>query len=788
MLRRTNHQEKTGNGQTTVRPFVVVFTAVILFAAVFLILPTMVRAAEVDLGLGYATATGLTTTDIRTIIGNIIKGFFALLGLVAVVLILYAGVLWMTSQGNEEKISQAKRIMINAVIGLTIMMAAYAITAFIFRAISGQGGAGGGAGGGGSALTSIYCRDCGSAELGKILEYHYPEAGQAGVPRNTKIAITMKKPLVLSTVFQNYDDKGTYTTADDVLCSPNCQDEGHTELVCADKSGNEAACVGAPYCTYLEDTSTCTFALKLNTDNFKIIPNDSLGAVSNTADKDADFDARYPDGASGLLLDPAPSSVATVVNPTTFDPNNKGQTIVIKPADPIGSSSVDVNYRVALRGGANGVKVWGAPPTGTEPQQENAFKDNRVDGAYFWSFTTSTALDTTPPQITFVGPRLATQPANKPIVRNQLLQIYFDEAVDPTTATGRTGLGEGEGFNWINVEAKCLPDTTVETCPWDRADFTAISGTLEISNRYRTVEFIPGTACEGISENSCGEPVFCLPKNVELRVTVKPSSVDPGNPPAGIFPPNGVTDMVGNSFDGNKNGTGEGPGIANAYDYNLFFTNPPVDRSPFSDTAVWAHHVNDEVDLITPVVTDIVPKSQGNPPPPAAGDDYPEGPSRVPTDQDITVTWSKTMSPSSMIAGTNVYILSREWQKKAGTPVCDGVGDCPHDLLAAPTVVIDAGKPVENDQGKDITVMKIMHRTFFTANDLGWGEEEATNVLEATPFYMPVIRNKVKDDKQNCFYPSQGYLCLDPLTGVPTTEENPSCMNRTPGTSFDWQP
>ncbi len=787
-----------------------------LVAAVFLVLPDLARAAEVDLGLGYASATGLSTTDIRTIVGNILKAFFALLGLVAVVLILYAGVLWMTSQGNEEKISQAKKILINATIGLTIMLAAYAITAFIFRALSGAGGAGGEGGGGTTGLAGIYCRDCGSAELGKILEYHYPEAGQAGVPRNTKIAITLKKPLVLSTVFQNYDDKGTYATSDDVICNPSCDGE-HTELTCVGENDDEAGCTGLPYCSYNEDTGLCSLAPKLNTDNFKILPNGSLGDVQNTADKDDDFDERYPDAASGLLLEPAPAAVATVVN-SVFDPNNKGQTIVIKPAEPIGSSSVDVNYRVALRGGPNGIMVWDdkSLPTACSRQSESetstkcapAFSSLKPDGSYFWSFTTGTALDTTPPRVVFAGPRLVTDPADKPIVRNQLVQIYFDEAVDPTTATGKTASG---GFNWINVEAKCLSGTDSTTCPWAQTEFAPIEGSLEISNRYRTVEFIPSTACEGIAENSCGEPVFCLPKNVELKVTVKPSRVDPANPPAGVFPPNGVTDMVGNSFDGNRNGTGEGPVASvvvngatvnlNPYDYNLYFTNPAGDLSRYNDIAFWRYQVNDEVDLVVPVVTSIVPVSEGNPAPPAPGDLYPSGPSSVPTGDDVTVTWSKTMSPSSMVAGTTVYIMSREWQKRPGTPECEvgktSLTECPRELLAQPTVVIDAGKPVADPEtGEDVTVMKIMHRPFFTTNDLGWSEKEAREVLaDITPVYLPVIRHRVKDDRQNCFYPSQGFECEDPITHETTSPDippgeggKPSCLDRQPGESFNWTP
>ncbi|HTK04230.1 MAG TPA: Ig-like domain-containing protein [Candidatus Eisenbacteria bacterium] len=98
-----------------------------------------------DLGLGYATAIGLTTTDIRTTVSRIISYFLGFLGIVAVCIMLYAGFLWMTAGGSEEKVSTAKRWMINGTIGLVIIMSAFAITQFIFRAV--EEGAGGGGGG-----------------------------------------------------------------------------------------------------------------------------------------------------------------------------------------------------------------------------------------------------------------------------------------------------------------------------------------------------------------------------------------------------------------------------------------------------------------------------------------------------------------------------------------------------------------------------------------------------------------------------------------------------------------
>ncbi len=104
-------------------------------AAVFLALPAIALAAAPDLGLQYATATGLGTVDIRTTIARIISYFLGLLGLVVLVLILYAGFTWMTAGGNEEKVTSAKRTLTNSVIGLVIIISAFAITQFFMTAI-----------------------------------------------------------------------------------------------------------------------------------------------------------------------------------------------------------------------------------------------------------------------------------------------------------------------------------------------------------------------------------------------------------------------------------------------------------------------------------------------------------------------------------------------------------------------------------------------------------------------------------------------------------------------------
>lgn len=77
----------------------------------------------------YEARPGLLTT-----LGNIIRIVLGLLGILFIVLIIYAGVLWMTSAGNSDQVEKARGIIVQAVIGLVVIMTAYILTAFVFRA------------------------------------------------------------------------------------------------------------------------------------------------------------------------------------------------------------------------------------------------------------------------------------------------------------------------------------------------------------------------------------------------------------------------------------------------------------------------------------------------------------------------------------------------------------------------------------------------------------------------------------------------------------------------------
>lgn len=76
--------------------------------------------------------------NIETGINSIIGTVLSFLGVLFLVLIIYGGFLWMTARGNDKTVEQAKTIVINSVIGLAIVSAAYAVSYFVLNVFVNQ--------------------------------------------------------------------------------------------------------------------------------------------------------------------------------------------------------------------------------------------------------------------------------------------------------------------------------------------------------------------------------------------------------------------------------------------------------------------------------------------------------------------------------------------------------------------------------------------------------------------------------------------------------------------------
>jgi hypothetical protein len=75
------------------------------------------------------------STDLPTIIGNIINILLGFLGILFLVLLLWAGFEWMTAGGDDKKVQDATKRIRNAVIGLVVIVAGFAISNFVLTSL-----------------------------------------------------------------------------------------------------------------------------------------------------------------------------------------------------------------------------------------------------------------------------------------------------------------------------------------------------------------------------------------------------------------------------------------------------------------------------------------------------------------------------------------------------------------------------------------------------------------------------------------------------------------------------
>lgn len=116
-----------------------------LFILIILALGFLTPVADCQAGL-LATSSGVTqqtdaltsragfdtSTRFEDIVALIIRVVLSLLGIIFLVLLILGGYQWMTAGGDEKQVEGAQARIKTAVIGLVIVLSAYAITAFVF--------------------------------------------------------------------------------------------------------------------------------------------------------------------------------------------------------------------------------------------------------------------------------------------------------------------------------------------------------------------------------------------------------------------------------------------------------------------------------------------------------------------------------------------------------------------------------------------------------------------------------------------------------------------------------
>ncbi|MBI4256457.1 hypothetical protein HY626_00170 [Candidatus Uhrbacteria bacterium] len=118
--------------------FFALLLALILSVGIFVALPTY--AQDVDFESFAETAGFSTTASITVIIARLIRTAITLVGVVTVVFLVYGGFVWMTSGGDATRLKKAKDIITNAIIGLLLVFASFAIVSFVLNALVGATG------------------------------------------------------------------------------------------------------------------------------------------------------------------------------------------------------------------------------------------------------------------------------------------------------------------------------------------------------------------------------------------------------------------------------------------------------------------------------------------------------------------------------------------------------------------------------------------------------------------------------------------------------------------------
>ncbi len=215
-------------------------------------------------------ASGLSTLDLAILIARIIRAVLQFLGIVLVCLLVYAGYIYLTSAGEKEKIDKSKKIIQSAIIGLLIIFASYSLAAYILAKLLEAAGLSGAS----SSSAAQYSEPL-SGSLGSgIIDTHYPARDATDVPRNTRIMVTFKEAIELSSIMVEADGSA-YDGSQDTTNYLRTEYVQIYQSADEDEDGNVAE----------EDLATATVSFTDDQETFVFDPVEYLG--------NADTDTNY---------------------------------------------------------------------------------------------------------------------------------------------------------------------------------------------------------------------------------------------------------------------------------------------------------------------------------------------------------------------------------------------------------------------------------------------------------------------------------------------------------------
>lgn len=83
--------------------------------------------AGIQPGFAQSNNQGLTG-----LIGQVLRVLLSLTGIIFLLMLIWGGVLYLVDAGNEKNVAKAKQLLTASIIGLLIVVSAYAISQFVF--------------------------------------------------------------------------------------------------------------------------------------------------------------------------------------------------------------------------------------------------------------------------------------------------------------------------------------------------------------------------------------------------------------------------------------------------------------------------------------------------------------------------------------------------------------------------------------------------------------------------------------------------------------------------------
>ncbi len=175
----------------------------------------------------------------------------------------------MTSNGNEDKIKTAKKILKNALIGLIIILSSWGIAAFILRQLTGSGSPSGI----NSSSKQSQNYQIGLGAVGAcVVENFYPNAEKSNVPRNSSIMVTFKEKVAPESICRDNNGRPC-------ACSSTCN-QLNPEAIQIFKKDLGNAC-GASGCNSNNTNLTnATVGLSYDKKTIVILPKEYLGEAN----------------------------------------------------------------------------------------------------------------------------------------------------------------------------------------------------------------------------------------------------------------------------------------------------------------------------------------------------------------------------------------------------------------------------------------------------------------------------------------------------------------------------